>query len=359
MQNQYNNLIDKIEFRDDYKEKLMNTLANDLNNKSYRKFKRTVVGKILIKQKIRKMSFVLVILLFAFVGLSTKPVQAGIRYVFSYIIEGVYHNYKTNVSSYKDEINQSVTVDGITMNIYDIVMGKREMVITYNLIDEDGNAVVSDFQGRIVVFHFMVAVNISDNQNRTIKGTVEYHDKAFVGDDLSPYLTLITFEDSDVNTEEWVNCPIEINTKMAWSDSDSNLIIKSFSFNYTPTKIYNEKVMNINKRIVLDNDTIILSKLTLNGLYMKIEAEYNTDLNKKDNFFLEAVDEFGKELKSYGELTVSTEGSAVVQATYTYEIANENVSKIYLIPSYYELSDNGLWKTIQLDERIEIEIPKQ
>ncbi|MFT4146097.1 MAG: DUF4179 domain-containing protein [Mobilitalea sp.] len=356
MHNQYNNLIDKIEFSDDYKEKLMNTLANDTKNKSYHKFKRTEVGKVLIKQKIRKMSFVLVILLFAFAGLSTKPVQAAIQNLFSYIIESITHNYERKMSSYKDEINQSVTVDGITMNIYDIVMGKQEMVIRYNLIDENGNAVGMEFPGKTVVFHSMGGVYISDNNNRTIKGSVEYHDKTSLGDDLSPYLSLITFEDANVNTEEWVNCPLEISTKLAWSDSDSNPVIKSFSFNYTPTKIYNEEVVNINKRIVLDNDVITLSKLTLNGLYMKIEAEYNIDYNKKDDFFLEAVDEFGKELRSYGRRTVSTDGSALVQAAYTYEIANENVSKIYLIPCYYGLSDID---RIQLDERIEIEIPKQ
>lgn len=119
MYNKYNNTIDKIEFGDDYKEKLMDTLTNYTKNKNYNKFKRTVLGNILLKKKIRKVSFVLVILLVAFVSLSTKPIQAAIQNVFSYFIEGVYHNYETNLSNNKDEINQSVTVDGITMNIYE------------------------------------------------------------------------------------------------------------------------------------------------------------------------------------------------------------------------------------------------
>ncbi len=359
MYNQYNKAIDKIEFRDDYKEKLMDALANHTTNKTYSKFKRTEVGKILIKQKIRKVSFVFVIFLFAFVGLSTKPIQAAIRNVFAFITEGVYHNYETNVNSYKDEINQSVTVDGITMNIYDIVMRKHGMIITYNLIDEDGNAVVTELRGEAVAFHTMGAVHISDNKNRTINGRVEYHEKTFIEDDLSPYLSLITFEDSNINTEEWVNCPLEINTKMAWSDKDSNPVVKSFSFHYTPTKIYNEKVLSINRKIVIDNGTIIVSKLTLNGLYIKIEAEYNSDFNKKDNFYLKAVDESGKEIKTYERGTESADNSTIVQATYIYENVKENVSKIYLIPCYDTLSDNGLAKTIQLDERIEIEIPKK
>lgn len=353
MYNQYNDAIDKIEFREDYTEELINTLAGNALNKSNHRFKRTEIGKILIKQKIRKRSFILAILLSVLVCLSTKPVQAAIINLFSYITDNVYHSYETNVSSYKDQIDQSITVDDITMNIYDIVTGKHGMVITYNLVDKKGNAVVSTFPNRTVAFHIMFGIQIIDNQNRMIKGSVEYHEKTSFEDDLSPYLTLVTFEDPYFNTEEWVNCSIKINTKVTWFDETSNPDIKSFSFNYTPTKIYNEKVVNINKKIVIDKETLTVSKLTLNGLYMMVEADYSSDFLDK-SFYLKAVDEYGEEIKSYERKTAITEGSDIVEATYMFENIDENVSKIYLIPCYDKLMDNGVVTTIQHEERMEV-----
>ncbi len=353
MHNQYNNVIDKIEFRGDYQEELINTLSGSARNKRNHSFKRTEIGKILIKQKMRKSAFILVILLSVLVCLSTKPVQAAIINLFSYITDNVYHSYKTNVSSYKDQINQSITVDDITMNIYDIVTGKHGMVITYNLVDEKGNAVVSKLQNRTVAFHTMLGVQIIDSKNRTIKGSVEYHEKTTFEDDLSLYLALVTFEDSLTNTEEWLNCLIKVNAKVTWFDYTSNPDIKSLSFNYTPTKIYDEKIVDINKKLVIDKGALTVSKLTLNGLYMMVEAEYSSNF-LNESLYLKAVDEFGEEIKSYERKTARTEGADTVQATYMFENIDENVSKIYLIPCYDKLMDNGLVTTIQHEERMEV-----
>ena len=256
------------------------------------------------------------------------------------------------MSSYKDPVNQSITVDDITMNIYDIVMGKHGMVITYNLVDEKGNAVVSKLQNRTVAFHMMFGVNIIDSQNRTIKGSVEYHEKTTFEDDLSPYLTLITFEDPYINTEDWVNSSIKVNAKVTWFNDTSNPNINSFRFNYTPSKVYNEKIVNINKKLVIDKGTLTVSKLTLNGLYMMVEADYSSDF-LDESFYLKAVDEFGEEIKSYERKAAITEGSNTVQATYMFENIKENVSKIYLIPCYDKLMDNE-FTTIQHEERIEV-----
>jgi hypothetical protein len=242
------------------------------------------------------------------------------------------------------------------MNIYDIVMANQGMMIRYNLVDENGNAVTTQFQDKAVAYHSMGTVHISDNKKRTIDGRVEYHEQTFPEDDLSPFLAFITFDDPNVNTKEWINCPLEISTKMAWTDSDCNPIIKSFSFYYTPTKIYEEQLININQKLI--GDTITVRKLTLNGLYTKVEAEYRTDFDKKDNFFLKAVDEYGNDIKRYEIRTENTEGSNIVYATYIFENVSDNVSKIYLIPCYDEIKDNVISNTIQLDEKLEIEIPK-
>lgn len=274
--------------------------------------------------------------------------------------ERVYANYQTNLENYKEEINQSITVNGVTMNIKEVVLQNSGLVLAYTLTEENGT---------IITKQTPMSVRIRSEGNNVFDGKNEYLTNPD-GKNFSSALAVFISENSSLPMKELIGTSLTVTVDVYYQLNNTGSEIEenrttggeTFIFQFTPSKIYEEKVIEIKQAFQFKNEPSTIQSLTSNGLYMKILYYYPMDFESMDYeskdyemevCYLKVEDEFGTEIEGFsGDIDEE-------RAFWYYDILPDNTTKIYLTPNLMVYEKDGDEKLTPIGQRIEVIIPEK
>ncbi|SHO45478.1 DUF5643 domain-containing protein [Anaerocolumna xylanovorans] len=237
---------------------------------------------------------------------------------------------------------KSISANNLTLNIYNIVFENQEILLKYDLRKDDNTSIPGQAISYAMVF----------DQNQHYKYKSEYNVKALSNDLSSTTLAVLTKENADT-VSNYLNKTVKISINIIYKSNDDNQgLTQDFEFEYTPTQIYNETIIQVNREFSYLDKSIKVKQIILNGLYMRIECDYERERSSDMWCFFKAYDESGEEAAFYGA------SASENTSEYFYNNVSEKATKLYLYPRIYQYDATSKEKIIPLDEKIEIILPK-
>lgn len=256
-----------------------------------------------------------------------------------HITNAIFQKFEDMSGSYDKPI-KSVTINGITINIYGIVFENREILLKYNLM-KDGNNLITEQ----AVSYAMVSC-----QNQSYNYNSEFNMKAPGSSSPSASLAVLANSKADAGAD-LLNKTVKISVNIMYKVThDSQALTQDFAFDYTPDKIYAEKIIPVNHEFYYKDKLINIKQVILNGLYMRIECDYKREESSDIWCLFKAYDEFGKEAEALGATASET------TSEYFFSNISEKASKLYLYPRLSQYDVTGKEKIILIDEKIEISL---
>lgn len=242
----------------------------------------------------------------------------------------IYKNYE-NLRGKKDTPIESISENGLTLKIYDIFWENHEIVLKYDLMED--NTIIS----KQSIYSFV----LSDN-NQNIDYKTEYQ---------AENLTVLKDENAET-VPDYKDKTVKIVISIFYNrDKSGQALSQDFEFNYTPDKVYDETVTEVNREFSYLNKQIKINRITSNGLYILLECDYDFKTLSDIWYTFKVQDESGKNVACY---IASAENGSV---KYFLDWTNEKV--LYLYPSAHKYDTNNKEKEniTPIDEKIEIKLP--
>lgn len=252
-------------------------------------------------------------------------------------------------SSFTDMVNQnykelkgntesnviSISEEGVTLKIYDVFLESNEVVLKYELLNNNVAVPVQSVNSLVM-----------SDDNQRVDYKAEYNAKG---------LAVFRNEKSDIVPDfRDKNVKIDITfLYMLSAKKGSEGFSRNFEFHYTPEKIYDESVIEVNSGFSYLNKQIKINRLVFNGLYMIMECSYDFKTISDVWYTFQVKDEFNKKITCYAS---SIEDGG---AKYFLAMKNKDKNVLYISPSahQYEASKKNKEKITPIKEKIKITIP--
>lgn len=297
--------------------------------------------KIIITDKkftILKLAIGLLILIA--VILTFNPVRITRDSLNQHFFDTMFQNFENMGGGNNKEPIKSITVNNMTLNIYGIVFENQEIILKYDLMKGENTRIPEQALASAVVSCKDQRDNYSSEYNAKSPGNS------------SVSLTVLTNEKIDT-APNYLNKPVKISVYIIYKENhDSQGFTQDFEFEYTPTQIYAEKIINVDREFSYSDKSMNIKRIILNGLYMRIECDYKRETSTDMWCLFKAYDELGEEAGFLGASASET------TSEYFYNNISEKAGKLYLHPSIHQYDANRKEKITTLDEKIEITLSR-
>jgi hypothetical protein len=210
------------------------------------------------------------------------------------IISGVQkitgHYNEESLDTYKVQVNQSQSLDGLKMTVNEVVLESDRLIVQCNFKHENVNENDDIVQTYEWPFCFKLKSSeeiLLDTQNSDDIITAAY-DSNHAIQELIFSINLQSIDD--------VSKLLNHNLEMTFYYNNGTLNGQGYTFQFTPTKIYQEEAWDINDTYHVNSyGSFTINKIVKEALYLDFQLTSNLQSSEKDEFNFKLVDEEGNE----------------------------------------------------------------
>lgn len=323
---------------------------NDIEKKKAKAdFRKAISKKKLCKRNIMAAGIVLA-LTFTLFG-ANEGVRALTKVLFITGIDEIssFFGIAKNLDEYKTVVNKSVTDNGITVKINDVILDGSEMIVSYNIaIDKQSNVTMqsADAQGTIYINGQKVEQKEYTERSKVI--------------DLYSVQNVATYNLGNMDLSGDSNIKITF-SKIILGNREEKKGEWDFKFKVNGDKLKADtREISLNNKFTLDNGTeYTLEKYTQNSLSQKIYAHISdSKVNPKYTVDLIGIDNLGNKIMFHSSYSEKDSELFKIERN-DWNNFNENSKILTLTPYAAELPEGGgKYELKQVGETFTIDLAK-
>ena len=244
----------------------------------------------IVKWNYKKLAIAAALIIICLSVCQLTPVKAMVDEITEWV-QQITENYNMdNLETYKIKVNQSRSINGITMNVEEVILEKNALMAKCNFCYDDRNR-KNDFV-QTSEWPFNVSISQAGKNLAKIENPNDIITAAYNEADGS-IKVLFTI---DLKRLKNVSDLLGKETVLSFYYNKGVLNGKTYDFKFLPRKIYKEQSYSMSKNHRVDSyGSFTISKVTKEALYLEIDIQSELKCAANEEFDFKLVDKDGTE----------------------------------------------------------------